>query len=134
MQDVIEKIISSYKKIAVVGMSPKPIRPSHGVSQYLITHGFDVVGVNPGTTEILGKPVYPTLSDIPGDLEIVDVFRSSEFVPEIVDQAIAKGAKALWLQEGVSHPEAEEKARQAGLLVVSNRCILKEHRRLSAKS
>jgi uncharacterized protein len=116
-----------YRKIAVVGLSPKPDRPSYGVTEYLIRQGYEIVGIRPAQKEILGKPCYSSLREAPGPIEVVDVFRAPEFVPQIVDEAIAAEAKALWLQEGVTHPEAEAKARQAGMIVISDRCILKEH-------
>ncbi len=125
-----KQILQTSKVIAVVGLSPNTSRPSYGVTQYLINSGYEIYGVNPGQTEILGRPCYPGLKNIPKSIDIVDVFRNSEAVPEIVDEAIRLKAKALWLQEGVSHPEAEEKAKKAGLFVISNHCILKEHRRL----
>lgn len=129
--EIIKKILSQYKKIAVVGLSPQTDRPSYGVSSYLIRKGYEVSGVRPGgIKEILSRPCYEKLADVPKPLEIVDVFRAPEHVPEVVDQAIQEGAKVIWLQLGITHPEAEEKARKAGLLVVSNRCILVEHKRL----
>lgn len=124
------EVLTQYRKIAVVGLSPKPNRPSHGVTAYMMRQGYEIVGVRPAQKEILGRPCYDSLEAVPGELEIVDVFRAPEHVPEVVDQAIARGAKVLWLQEGVTHPEAEEKARKAGLVVVSDRCILKDHARL----
>lgn len=123
------KKIFSYKKIAVIGLSPDPARASYGVTQYMIDQGFEVSGVRPGTKEILGRPCYESLSQVPGPIEIVDVFRASDAVPEIVDEAIKVKAKVLWLQEGVVHPEAEKKAQAAGMIVVSDQCILKLHRR-----
>ena len=122
--------MKKYKKIAVVGLSPDSHRASYGVTSYMIDVGYDVVGVRPGSKEILGRPCYPSLKDVPGPLEIVNVFRAPEHVPAIVREAIALKAKAIWLQEGVYHDEAEDEARKAGLLVVSDRCILKEHRRI----
>jgi predicted CoA-binding protein len=128
--DLEKDILTRYRKIAVVGLSPDPSRPSHSVTKYLISNNYDVVGVRPGEREILNRPCYSNLSSIPGLIEIVDVFRASENVPAIVDEAIQCKAKVLWLQLGVSHPEAEEKARQAGILVVSDKCILVEHKRI----
>lgn len=96
----------------------------------MMQNGYEIVGVRPGPKEILGRPCYPSLRDVPGPIEIVDVFRAPEHVPEVVDDAIAVGAKVLWLQEGVMHPEAERKAQEAGLIVISDLCILKEHARL----
>lgn len=129
-QEQIKEILTQYKRIAVVGLSPNEERPSNGVTKYMIRKGYDCVGVNPGHTKIIDLPSYPSLLDVPGTIEIVDVFRDSKAVPEIVDQCIKMKAKVLWLQEGVSHPEAEEKAAQMGMLVVSDMCILKAHRHL----
>lgn len=127
----IPEILRTYKKIAVIGLSPDESRPSNGVTRYMIAHGYEIVGVRPGgMKEILGRPVYEKLQDVPGPLEIVDVFRASEFIPEIVKDVIRLKAKVLWLQEGISNPTAEEEARKAGIHVISNRCILKEHRKL----
>ena len=130
MNKISEEILKKYKKIAVVGLSPDSSRPSNGVTKYMISQGFDVVGVRPGSKSILDRPCYASLSEVPGPLEIVNVFRAREFVPEIVDEAIRLKAKAIWLQQGVYNDEAEEKAKKAGLLVVSDRCILIEHQRL----
>lgn len=128
--DQIKTVLTKYQKVAVVGISPDPGRPSHDVASYLIEHGFDVVGVRPGEKQVLGRPCYPSLADVPGPLEIVDVFRAPEHVPAIVEEAIRLKAKVLWLQEGVTHASAGEKAKKAGLVVISNRCMLKEHSRL----
>ena len=125
----IETILKQYKTVAVVGLSPKPDRASHGVASYLQEAGYRIVPVRPGGGEILGEEVYGSLQDIPFPVEIVDVFRKSEAVAAITDEAIEIGAKVLWLQEGVSDQVAEEKAQQAGMSVVSDRCILKEHRK-----
>jgi predicted CoA-binding protein len=124
------KILNRFKQITVVGLSPDPDRPSHGVTRYLIDAGYKITGVRPDTTEILGRPCVESLLDLPDVQEIVNVFRASEHIPDIVDELIAVGAKVLWLQEGVSHPEAEIKARRAGIFVISNRCIKKEHARV----
>lgn len=126
----IQEVLTRYKKIAVVGLSPDAARPSYGVTRYMIDHGYDVVGVRPGETQILGRPCYASLQDVPGELEIVDVFRSPEHLPKLVEEVIARKAKVLWLQEGVTHPAAEKRATEAGLIVISNRCILKDHARL----
>jgi predicted CoA-binding protein len=132
---VIKEVLTKYKKIAVVGLSPDASRPSFGVSQYMQDQGYQITPVRPpGGEVILGVTSVSTLPEVSGPLEIVDVFRKSDAVPEIVDQAIALKAKVLWLQEGVFHPQAEAKALQAGLVVVSDRCILKEHHRLLRKS
>jgi predicted CoA-binding protein len=113
--------------VAVVGLSLKPFRPSYGVSEYLQSVGYRIFPVNPHEKEILGERAYARLEDIPEKIDIVDVFRRSEFVPAIAESAIAIGARALWLQEGVIHQEAADRARRAGLLVVMDWCILKEH-------
>jgi predicted CoA-binding protein len=130
MDKDILQILKTSRVIAVVGLSPNVARPSYGVTQFLINKGYEIYGVNPGHTEILGRPCFASLKEVPKPIHIVDVFRNSEAVPAIVDEAIALKAKCIWLQEGVTHPEAEEKARQAGLFVISDHCILKEHRRL----
>lgn len=124
------EILKKYRTIAVVGLSPNRARPSYGVSEYMKRSGYRIIPVNPGHSEILGEKSYRTLDDVPEPIEIVNVFRRSEYVPEIADTAIRKGAKVLWLQEGVWHDEAAEKARAAGLEVVMDTCILKEHRKL----
>ena len=121
------------KTIAVVGLSPKPERPSHGVSAYMQEQGYQIIPVNPGHAEILGEKAYKSLLDVPGQVDIVDIFREPSAVPEIVDQAIAKKAKAVWMQEGIVHNEAAAKARAAGLIVVMNKCIYKEHAKLRGK-
>ena len=130
--DPIADLLRSASTIAVVGCSPKPRRDSHRVAAYLQDAGFRVVPVNPGFDEILGERTYPDLEAIPDHLEIdiVDVFRRSEHVPAIVDAAIARGAGAVWLQLGIASPRAEARAREAGLAVVSGRCLKIEHRRL----
>jgi predicted CoA-binding protein len=107
------------------------MRPSYGVSDYMKRSGYKIIPVNPGHPEILGEKSYRTLDDVPEPVEIVNVFRRSEFTPEIADAAVRKGAKVLWLQEGIYNEEAAEKARAAGLEVVMDTCILKEHRRTS---
>ena len=126
----IERILKSTKTIAVVGLSGNPMRPSFGVSEYMQDAGYRIIPVNPTEETILGEKVYASLSAIPEPVDCVDVFRKPDAVPEIVDEAIAIGAKSVWLQEGVVHEEAAAKARAAGLDVVMDRCILKEHRRL----
>jgi predicted CoA-binding protein len=123
-------LLRSAKTIAVVGLSPKRFRASFGVAQYMQQQGYRIIPVNPGHTEILGERCYPDLDSIPEPVDIVNVFRRSEFVPPVVDAAIRIGAKVVWMQEGVLHEEAAEKARAAGLEVVMDRCILKEHRHL----
>jgi len=123
----IAEILRSSKIIAVVGLSPKPERPSHGVSSYMKDQGYTIIPVNPGQKEILGETCYASLSEVPGPVDIVNIFRDPAAVPEIVDQAIAKKAKVIWMQEGIVHNEAAEKARAAGLKVVMNKCLYKEH-------
>ena len=126
----IAEMLKTSRTIAVVGLSPKRYRPSYGVSEYMKRAGYKIIPVNPGHTELLGETCYPDLDAVPDAIDIVDIFRRSEYVPEIVEAAIRKGAKAIWMQEGVVHEEAAERARAAGLAVVMDRCILKEHRRL----
>lgn len=126
----LKSMLTSCRTIAVVGLSPDAGKPSHEVAAYLQGAGYRIIPVNPACPEILGERCYPTLSDIPGEVDIVDVFRRSEFLPEIVDQAIAKGARVVWMQEGVVNREAAAKAEAAGLTVVMDRCLLKEHVRL----
>ena len=125
--DFIHQALSGFHTVAVVGLSNKATRPSHGVSAYMQQHGYRIIPVNPNVVEVLGEKAYPSLPDVPESVEIVNIFRRSEYVPEIVEQAIQKKAKMIWMQEGVSHREAAERARAAGLEVVENRCILKEH-------
>jgi predicted CoA-binding protein len=126
-RDSISGILKTSHNIAVVGLSAKKFRPSYGVSEYLQSVGYRIFPVNPGEKEILGERCYARLEDVPEKIDIVDVFRRSEFVPGIVDSAIKIGARGLWLQEGVIHQEAADRARRAGLLVVMDSCILKEH-------
>jgi len=127
-------VLRSARTIAVVGLSSKRYRPSHGVAEYMQSSGYRIIPVNPFETEVLGEKTYPELDRVPGTVDIVDIFRRSEFVPEIVEAAIRIGARAIWMQEGVVHEEAAAKARAAGLEVVMDRCILKEHRRLLVSS
>lgn len=116
-----------------MGASPNPERPSHRVASYLIEQGYHVIPVNPNAQQILGKPSYPNLSSVPETIEIVDIFRRSEEVMPIVEEAIKIGAKVVWMQEGIVNEEAAAKARDAGLLVVMDKCMLKEHQRLRQK-
>ncbi len=118
------------KTIAVVGLSSKRLRPSHGVAAYLQQQGYRIIPVNPMESEVLGEKAYPSLSAIPDKVDLVDVFRRPDGVPEVVDEAIALGIPYLWLQEDVVHEEAAARARAAGIKVVMDRCILVEHRRL----
>jgi uncharacterized protein len=130
--DPIFELLSRAKTIAVVGLSESPMRPSHGVSAYMQASGYKIIPVNPQITEALGEKAYPSLLKIPVEvvkkIDLVDVFRRSECVDEIVDQAIQLKIPAIWLQEGVINEPAAEKARKAGIFVVMDRCILKEHR------
>lgn len=127
--DMIE-MLRAARTIAVAGLSSKRLRPSHGVAAYLQQHGYRVIPVNPAETEVLGEKAYASLRDVPEKIDIVNVFRRPEEVPETVDEAIALGIEYLWLQEGVVHEAAAEKARSAGMKVVMDRCIQTEHRRL----
>ncbi len=124
------KILNSSKTIAVVGLSPKPDRPSYRVASYLKGQGCRIIPVNTYASEILGETCYPDLRSIPEQVDVVDIFRRSERVPAIVEEAIEIGAKAVWMQEGVINEEAATRAREAGLLVVMDKCMLKEHRKL----
>jgi predicted CoA-binding protein len=130
----IPELLRKSRTIAVVGLSSKRYRPSYGVTEYMQSNGYRIIPVNPFETEILGEKAYKDLEAIPGRVDIVDIFRRSEFVPEIVDAAIRIGARAIWMQEGVIHEAAAAKARAAGLEVVMDRCILKEHRRMPVSS
>jgi predicted CoA-binding protein len=126
--DQITDILKGSKTIAVVGLSEDPFRPSHGVSEYMQNHGYRIIPVHPTAETVLGEKVYRSLSEIPDKIDIVDVFRRPDAVPSIVDEVIALKLPVLWLQETVVHEEAAEKARKAGIKVVMDRCILKEHR------
>jgi uncharacterized protein len=126
--DRIGELLKQSKTIAVVGLSDSPLRPSYGVSAYMQSHGYRIIPVNPSIKGALGEKAVSSLAEVPEKIDIVDVFRRSEFVPEVVDEAIRLKVPAIWLQEGVVHEEAAEKARKAGIFVVMDRCILKEHR------
>lgn len=125
--DPVTDILKNSRTIAVVGLSSKPYRPSSGVAEYLQSVGYRIIPVNPNETEVLGEKAYPRLEDVPVPIDVVDIFRQSVYVPEIVRSAIAIGARAIWMQEGVIDADAAELARQAGLLVVMDACIMKEH-------
>ena len=125
--DPITEILKTSHTIAVVGLSSKRYRPSYGVAHYLQSVGYRIIPVNPEEREVLGEKSYARLEDVPEKVDIVNVFRRSQFLPEIVASAIAIGARCVWMQEGVAHPEAGESGRRAGLLVVTDTCILKEH-------
>ena len=120
-------ILHNYRVVAVVGLSDKPERPSYRVAQYLKEHGYRIVPVNPVRQEILGEKCYATLQDIPFPVEIVDIFRVVDAIPKIVDDAIAVGAKVVWMQQGLEEPDSARKAKQAGLQVVMDRCLKIEH-------
>jgi len=127
--DLITDLLKTSKTIAVVGLSSRRLRPSFGVAQYTQAAGYRIIPVNPHETEVLGEKSYARLEDIPQRADIVDIFRRPEFVPQIVESAIRIGARAVWMQEGVIHAEAAERARRAGLLVIMDACISKEHAR-----
>lgn len=126
----LRRILSDYKRVAVVGLSADWSRPSNFAAKYMLDHGFEVIPVNPKYEEILGQKCYPDLKSIPTPVDIVDLFQRSERVPPFVDDAIAIGAKVVWMQLGVIHEEAAQKARDAGLEVVMDRCIKIEYARL----
>jgi uncharacterized protein len=126
--DPIFDLLQRAKTIAVVGLSDSPLRPSHGVSAYMQTHAYRIIPVNPRIQVSLGEKSYASLLDVPGKIDIVNIFRRPEFVDEIVDQAIQLKVPAIWMQEGVIHEKAAEKARKAGIFVIMDSCILQEHR------
>ncbi len=125
----ITELLKTAKTIAVVGLTNSPMRPSYGVTQYMRSQGYRIIPVNPNITEWMGEKAYPSLLDVPEKVDIVNVFRRSDAVPNVIEQAIHVQAPAIWLQEGVIHKAATEKARQAGIFVVEDLCILKEHRK-----
>jgi len=127
--DEIGELLKRTKTIAVVGLSDSPLRPSYGVSAYMQSHGYRIIPVNPTIKGSLGEKAVAYLSGVEEKIDMVDVFRRSEFVPDLVDEAIRLKVPAIWLQEGVIHQQAAEKARKAGIFVVMDKCILKEHRR-----
>jgi predicted CoA-binding protein len=126
--DPVTELLKRAKTIAVVGLSDDPMRVSHGVSAYMQSHGYRIVPVNPRIESALGEKAYASLLEVPEKIEIVNIFRRPEFVEEVVDEAIQLKVPAIWMQEDVIHEKAAEKARQAGIFVVMDRCILKEHR------
>jgi predicted CoA-binding protein len=126
--DPISDLLRATKTIAVVGLSDNPLRPSHGVAAYMQAHGYRIIPVNPNIREALGEKAYPSLLDIPERVDLVNIFRRPVFVEEVVDQAIHRKVPAVWMQEEVIHEKAAQKARDAGLFVVMDRCILLEHR------
>ena len=127
MLDPIREILEQGKTLAVVGLSSKVMRASHGVADYMLRHGYRIIPVNPHEESVLGEKGYVSLDAVPEPFDVVVIFRRPEFVPEVVEAAIRKGAKVVWMQEGVVHEQAAERARAAGLKVVMDRCILKEH-------
>ena len=127
--DEIGELLKRTKTIAVVGLSDSPLRPSYGVSAYMQSHGYKIIPVNPSIKGSLGEKAVASLADVEEKIDMVDVFRRSEYVPELVDEAIRLKVPAIWLQEDVIHEEAAEKARKAGIFVVMDKCVLKEHRR-----
>lgn len=126
----VAEILRDMKRVAVVGISDKPERASHGITKFLLGRGVEVIGVNPMLKEVLGIKVYPNLADVPGSIDVVNVFRRSETVAPVVDAAVAVGALTVWMQEGVVHGNAARTAREAGLDVIMDRCIYKEWLRL----
>jgi predicted CoA-binding protein len=129
--EAIRRILRQARTIAIVGLSSKPTRPSYGVAQYLQAHGYRIIPINPNEVEVLGERAYARLSDIPERVDVVTIFRRSDAVLPIVEEAIRIGAWAVWMQEGVVHEEAARRAGDAGILVIMNRCMLKEHRKLA---
>jgi len=127
--DPIFDILAKYKTIAVVGLSSNPARPSHGVSEYMQSSGYQIIPVNPNETDVLGEPSYARLEDAPQKIEIVDIFRRPDLVPPVVDAAIRVGAKVVWMQLGIVNEAAAEKARAAGITVVMDACMLIEHKK-----
>jgi uncharacterized protein len=128
--DKIRQILQNVKIIAVVGLSPNEERPSNRVAKYLMKQGYRIIPVNPGQKEILGEKCYSSLIDIPHDVEVVDLFLSNDRIPDVVDQAIKKGIKVIWMQLGVFHREAWERAVNAGATVVADRCMKIEHEKI----
>jgi predicted CoA-binding protein len=129
----IEEILKESRTVAVVGLSASPDRPSHKVAKYLQAHGYRIIPVNPNDAEVLGERAYPGLSSIPEKVDIVDIFRRSEEVLPVVEEAIRIGARAVWMQENIVNEEAAQRARDAGLKVVMDRCLKKEHKRLHSE-
>lgn len=125
-----EEILNSSRVVAIVGLSPKPSRPSCKVASYLKKKGYKIISVNPEVKEALGEPSYPDLVSIPEPVDVVDIFRHTEEVPAIVEEAIKIGARVVWMQEGVVNEAAASRAKEAGLMVVMNKCMRKEHLKL----
>jgi predicted CoA-binding protein len=131
--DVIFELLKKHKTIAVVGLSSNPMRPSFGVTEYMLEAGYRIIPVNPNETEVLGEKSYARLEDVPETIDIVNIFRRAEEVAPVVESAIRIGAKVVWMQQGIENEEAREKARAAGLVVVEDACILVEHRRRASE-
>lgn len=127
----IKKVLTTSKTVAIVGLSAKPESDSYAVARYLSDHGYDVIPINPSASEIMGRKSFASLRDLPEPPDVVDIFRRAEVAPEIVEDAIAIGAKAVWLQLGIVHPAAAKRAREAGLMVVVDRCMKREHERIT---
>ena len=134
MEANIERILREARTVAVVGLSPRPERPSYGVASYLQQQGYRIIPVNPTVDQVLGERSYPDLKSVPERIDVVDIFRRSEEVPAVVEDAIQVGARVIWMQEGVINEAAAARAREAGLEVVMDRCMLKEHQRLPRKT
>ena len=126
-KELAKQILRRYRKIAVVGISADPLRASNGVSRYMLRNGYEIVPVNPNLDAFEGIPTYADLDAVPDDVEVLNIFRRPEFVPELVDAAIRKGVKAIWMQQGIIHEEAAAKARAANIAVVMDRCIMQDH-------
>lgn len=127
--DPIAEILNKSKTIAVVGLSSNPMRPSHGVAEYMQSAGYRIIPVNPNEMEVLGEKSYTSLEEVPEKIDVVDIFRRAEHVPPVVESAIHVGAKVIWMQLGIENHEAAEKARATGLVVVEDACMLVEHKR-----
>ena len=132
-KNTIDEILAASKVIAIVGLSSRERRPSYQIAEYLQSAGYRIIPINPKETEVLGAKAFASLEDVPEPIDVVNVFRRSVSVPPVVESAIRVGAKAVWMQEGVIHEEAARRARAAGLRVVMDRCILKEHSRWRAE-
>jgi hypothetical protein len=128
--NLIQQVCDECKTVAIVGASDNPARPSYQVAQYLQEQGFKIIPVNPALTELLGEQAYPDVTSIPSAVDVVDIFRNPDAVPAIVDEAIAKRAKVVWMQPGAENPLAYERAAQAGLQVIMGVCMKKEHQKV----
>jgi len=122
-------LLKRVRTIAVVGLSPNPGRPSHGVSRYLQERGYTVIPIHPAAREVLGQPAYRRLADVPVPIDLVDVFRRAEAIPAVVDECLELGLKAIWIQDGIINESAAERARTAGMMVIMDRCIYRDLRR-----